>query len=371
MLNAIHHNDIMKIKGMLESGVDPNQEINGTLPLHCAIIENRLSVIALLVEFGANIQALNSERKSPLRVAVDLEKMNCIRLLLSLGANPNEMCICLQKDFFITYSEEKFYANEDSYDFQDNMHPLFHVVCLTGNLSIVKAFVGAGVNVNIESVHSNRYVLDIYYDCQKIPLDILKYLIENGININHRNEQGNPIAFSRFARRDVEAGQMLIRAGAIINFKYDCGETSCNVATTIIQDEDLVLLCREGLDVNAVGRKGKTMLHVAVDMNRFETVKEILQTFQNINARTDSGNTALSYCAWYIRMVVLLISAGIDVDSKDNNGCSSYAFKNDIPTPPLRILCFRQLRREMMLDDIVRLIHGPCVALSTNKTISL
>ena len=369
MLNAIHCNDIMKIKEMLENGVDPNQEINGTIPLHCAIIENRLSVIALLIEFGANIQALNSERKSPLRVAVDLKKMNCIRLLLSLGANPNEMCICIQTCFVLSIPAEEFYANEDSGDFKENMQPLFHVACLTGNLSIVKIFVEAGVDVNIESVRPKRYVLDIYYGYQKIPLDILQYLIESGIDINRRNKQGNPVAFVRFARKDVEAGQMLIRAGAIINFKYDCGETSCNVAAGIIRDENLVLLCREGLDVNAVGRKGKTLLHHAINLNRLKTVKFILQTFQNINAQTDAGNTALHFCTWSRKAVHLLISAGIDVDIKDNAGHSQYSFKNEVLVIPLKLLCFRQLRRMFDLDTLRTMIPHHCMKKSTNGII--
>ena len=54
---------------------------DGNSPTHIAVTYNHISVLELLINFGANILALNLKMITPLKLAAELKRMECYRLL--------------------------------------------------------------------------------------------------------------------------------------------------------------------------------------------------------------------------------------------------------------------------------------------------
>lgn len=67
-----------------------DRAFNGNTALHFAIIRNNTSIIRLLLDKGANINAINNDGDTPLHIALKYNvSMPIIEYLLIRGANPN------------------------------------------------------------------------------------------------------------------------------------------------------------------------------------------------------------------------------------------------------------------------------------------
>lgn len=72
LIEAIIHNDIAKVKELLEQGIDPNKADDwaNVTPLHYAALLNEVEMVALLVAAGANTDSRDSlDEETPIDVA--------------------------------------------------------------------------------------------------------------------------------------------------------------------------------------------------------------------------------------------------------------------------------------------------------------
>ncbi len=77
------------IKILMEAGADPNLYSKGSYPLHEAVYGDWGSPTAtrILLQHGANVDALNEDGETPLMLASRLGELECVQLLLEAGAN--------------------------------------------------------------------------------------------------------------------------------------------------------------------------------------------------------------------------------------------------------------------------------------------
>jgi ankyrin repeat protein len=61
----------------------------GETALHCAVFWDRYDIARLLIEAGADVNALTDKKSTPLHAAVRLSNVNVARLLLEKGAKPD------------------------------------------------------------------------------------------------------------------------------------------------------------------------------------------------------------------------------------------------------------------------------------------
>lgn len=90
IFSAIWHNRGM-LRWLLERGVSPDSGRGdyGTTPLMQAVADGDVFVIEILLEFGANPNALNSASENPLGFAVTWNQIRAIELLVLAGAEIN------------------------------------------------------------------------------------------------------------------------------------------------------------------------------------------------------------------------------------------------------------------------------------------
>nr|NGX63662.1 Phosphocholine transferase AnkX [Candidatus Anoxychlamydiales bacterium] len=120
-------------------------------------------------------------------------------------------------------------------------------------------------------------------------LEIVKYLKENGVDLNAKNDEGQTA---------------LIRAvlkGHLVIVKY---------------------LIENGADLNEKSNIGKTALMYAAYCGNLEIVRYLKENRADLNAKNNKGGTALTYTALknYIIITKYLKENGADLNAKNNRG---------------------------------------------------
>jgi len=102
-----------------------------------------------------------------LHYAIIFKNLEAVKKMLSLGANPE------------VYSDQSF-----------SFGPAFHVACIHGTPEIIQVLLDAGAKINsTENDRLNRTPLA--YACDYRKSENVSFLLENGANVNARDEDGN------------------------------------------------------------------------------------------------------------------------------------------------------------------------------------
>lgn len=139
---------------LVGSVVFDGDTIEGAPPLWCASAAGHSAIVKLLVERGANVNAVTCTHSSPLRAACFDGHFSIVKYLVDRGA-----------DIEI--------ANRHG-------HTCLMISCFKGHLSIARLLVAAGALVNRRSVKGNTAL----HDCAESGrLDMLQFLIQSGARI--------------------------------------------------------------------------------------------------------------------------------------------------------------------------------------------
>ena len=93
---CVLHSNITKARRCLDEGVDPNHSYysrvyNGFTPLHVACHCNNPEAVKLLVERGADVEAIDRDTgHTPLHDACSLGYLECVQPLLHHHCDPGE-----------------------------------------------------------------------------------------------------------------------------------------------------------------------------------------------------------------------------------------------------------------------------------------
>ncbi|CAG9861889.1 unnamed protein product [Phyllotreta striolata] len=88
LLEAAARNDIEEVRKLLLKNVSPDScNEDGLTALHQCCIDNNESMLLLLLEHGANVNAEDSEKWTPLHAAATCGHLKLVRILISRGAN--------------------------------------------------------------------------------------------------------------------------------------------------------------------------------------------------------------------------------------------------------------------------------------------
>ena len=71
---------------MIRRGANMEAASRGSMSLHYAVNKGEVAALTLLVRFGANVEALDSDGVTPLQLAVNKKKTKAETALRALGA---------------------------------------------------------------------------------------------------------------------------------------------------------------------------------------------------------------------------------------------------------------------------------------------
>ncbi len=212
------------------------------------IYHDYLAVAKLLIINGADVNATDQYHNTSL-INISKKSHSCKRgldlakLILKHGANPNainENNTALNR---AVINEDKeliklLLNNKAQIDHQEDQveAPLITAVTMN-NLNMVK-FLIEECNANIEIKNEiEKHAFSVFYGNTALMfaayqgnIDILKYLIDKGANINHQNSNGDTaLTLTVICSNNKEIIKTLIKAGADVSHKNHRGQTALDI----------------------------------------------------------------------------------------------------------------------------------------------
>ena len=173
-------------------------------------------------------------------------------------------------------------------------------------------------------VKAKRFEPDISDPFEKAVYDkkieLVRQKIKEGVDTDRLNS-----ALKWVGNNKIEIIKLLIENGADVNTRDEGGKMPLHFANKV---EMAKLLIDNGADVNTRDEGGKMPLHFA---NKVEMAKLLIDNGADVNTRDEGGNTPLHF-ANKVEMAKLLIDNGADVNAMSNKGqtpCDT-AFKGSI-----------------------------------------
>ncbi len=193
---------------------------------------------------------------------------------------------------------------------------------------------------SIKVLSNDRYKRSVLYYFAEKNSDpaLLKFLLENGADIEAKQEDGStPLLVAIWVKND-KAVRALLDAGASIHAKTNVQSTALHMASAKSPLPFAKELIQKGLDVNAeTSGDHTTPLMMAANAGRADTVKFLLENGAKVNAQEIAGDkrTALHYAvnSKNPETVNVLLEYKADKSIRDKDGLTplELAEKKNLP----------------------------------------
>lgn len=181
--------------------------------------------------------------------------------------------------------------------------------------------------VNSENLdQSHRGLTPLMYAAKVGNLEIIKYLLDKGANINSQDDYGYTALHYAVEDNKLDAVKLLIEKKANINLVDKDGNTILMTAANAVAPEIFQYLFEKGADINTANNYGNTPLLVVAQGNEVSMLKILLANSVNLNKQNKDGLTAFMYAVAFGNNEVTRILAKeskVDFSVKDNYGNSA------------------------------------------------
>lgn len=179
-------------------------DVKGITPLHLAVRKNRLDLVAVLVDNGANIIIRDKENRT---VMFDAVAENNIEMICTLKLNGCDV---------------NFYDKK-------GVSPLMYATWQTNRQMSMYELIRLGANVNATDYEGKNAFMHAIYSDNRMGMDIL---LKNGTNINHADKKGWTALMHMAKLGNREGIRVLISKGANLFAKNKNGHTAYEIAVT-------------------------------------------------------------------------------------------------------------------------------------------
>ena len=249
-----NHDDIL-LALVNEFGCDINtNKKHGNTLLHEACRNGQLEVVRKLIGLGADVDKKNHNGDTPMLVAA---KENHDDVLLALIS--------------------EFGCDIDTNDQHGNT--LLHLACRNGELGIIRKLIGFGAWAALENKNHNGNTpmlvaaLNNHFDV------VVALISEFGCDINTNDKHGNTLLHGVCRHWKLGMVRWLITMGAAVDKKNRDGLSPVLVAAKNDHaDVVLALVSEFGCDVNIKNVNGKTLLHIACETGDMNLAQALLDS---------------------------------------------------------------------------------------------
>lgn len=284
-----------KITEMLIGKADKNiinDSLEGKTPLIIAVGNSYIDTAKILIENGANINAVDIEGWSALSYAVNNGDIEIAKLLLENKAKiKDELLIAIKSPI------------------------------VESSINMMKLLIDNKANINYTDENGFN---PLNIAIESGDMEVTKFLITNGANVNSLMQDGVSLIGYAIAQNNMDLLQILIENGANVNYTNgdSWADTPLKTASRLGLDNVVRILLTRNVDINAVDMNGNTALHTAALNSQLSIVKLLLEKNPNLDIQNKVGNTALhlAVISGNIDIVGELVLKGANTRIRNNDG---------------------------------------------------
>ena len=284
-----------KITEMLIGKADKNiinDSLEGKTPLIIAVGNSYIDTAKILIENGANINAVDIEGWSALSYAVNNGDIEIAKLLLENKAKiKDELLIAIKSPI------------------------------VESRINMMKLLIDNKANINYTDENGFN---PLNIAIESGDMELTKFLITNGANVNSLMQDGVSLIGYAIAQNNMDLLQILIENGANVNYTNgdSWADTPLKTASRLGLDNVVRILLTRNADINAVDMNGNTALHTAALNSQLSVVKLLLEKNPNLDIQNKVGNTALhlAVISGNIDIVGELVLKGANTRIRNNDG---------------------------------------------------
>ncbi|MCE0724345.1 ankyrin repeat domain-containing protein [Legionella resiliens] len=343
-IEAVKRGELTQVKKCLESGssVDMIIDSESSTALHQAVKQQNKELIALLLQYGPNLNLADKKQRIPLQLAAEIEDWECYQLIADYG-NKREISNNINNNNIMEIDKPKIAKKVSP-------RMAYQEAVQQGNIAEITQLLAAKVSVNTVVDAQFNTLLHIGVKTQN--LELIRLALQNGAVSNRKNKQGktplklaleneawsciktivendpehneslDAALLAALRAHKVELVQVLINAGASLKYfttlagklyfeklvanKQDEMLAVLSTSPAVqelmylvaISNNDLFLvagaLARKEVSVDALlGPNKETGLHIAITNKRADMVKLFLDNHIQLNARDINQLTAI------------------------------------------------------------------------------
>ena len=249
-------------------------DCDGNYPLHMACRSNNIATVQLLMDHGADTNAVNKHGQTPLHTGAGGKEdwPDLCKLLVKHGTKINAV---------------------DEYGNQ----PL-HLACHQGYKETVKFLVSQGADANAVNKHGQTPLHTAAGGKEDWP-DLCKRLVKHGTKIDAVDEDGNQPLHLACHQCYTETVRFMVSNGADTNAVNTHGQTPLHTAGGGKNDCPRLckLLVQHGTKIDAVDEDGNQPLHLACHQCYTKTVRLMVSNGADTNAVNKHRQTPLHAAA--------------------------------------------------------------------------
>ncbi|XP_074107457.1 uncharacterized protein LOC141532821 [Cotesia typhae] len=236
-----------------------------------------------------------------------------------------------------------------------------HKAVYEGYCSIIEDLLAHGADPNILNAHGNSLLMAA---CESKKADIVRTLIRNNANINYKNSSGRTVLYYVINNLKHNKDKLCyhIKFSDYSDDNYEIAKKKLDDNCTCHSDEWFELLKNFidlGLDVNHKDQYDSTALHYVVHYNFndnfYHCVKEVtsllLKAGADVKSRDNNGNTPLQHAISRHRLeMVELVLPTAKLDDKCYVNCKKQTFPDSHLTYNLLSIYVRNLKQTTVVE---------------------
>ncbi|RKY27733.1 MAG: hypothetical protein DRP79_02980 [Planctomycetota bacterium] len=298
---------IEMVKFLLENGADVRirSKNNGNTALHFAAERNYVQIIPLLIDFHADVNAINNNRETALFLAAQAGMSDAVEVLLQYDADPD-----IPDKSGVTPLLTIIRTSSTSPEYLQALDETAEVL------------IKSGASLDFTDKYKRTYLM---LSAESGKAKIIQMLLSQSKHlINAKDGQGLTALMYAAKSQHYQSAKALVKSGAKIYLKDSMGKTALMYG---VNSKDITALFLDnGAKINDTDRRGFTPLMQAVDYENIEVIRELINRGAKINTADHKEHQSSLMLAIYkrnIEIVNVLLDKGADVHLKDVAGQSA------------------------------------------------
>ena len=312
-------------------GVQAIEDINGNSWIHYAVLGDcSKEVLQSIIDQGADVNATNKQNATPLMLASKKGNVDVMNVLLSAGANMALKSMC--GNTWIHYAIHGDCSKEvlqSIIDFGADVNATNTENCSVlmlaskkGNVDAMNVLLRAGANMALKNINGDTWIHHaVNGDCSK---EVLKLIIDQGTDVNATNKENCSALMLASKKGNVDVMNVLLREGADQATEDSFGFSWIHYAVLgDCRKEVIQSVLDHGADVNTTSKKNVTPLMLAGEKGNVDAMAVLINAGANKEIKNFFGLTWVHYvihgdCSKEVLHSIIDLGADVNATNKRN-----------------------------------------------------